>query len=148
MFQEFTFKSFLLKSLKWSLFLNVVQSSYRIYKEYIILNLSLFSHKIWWQYQLHRKNKTAYGKPMWIKAETRKRLLSASRDTILRIHEFPFTYSFAKVKCELFYAILYALISLKWLRRPLSSLSCEMQHRKTKKKKLLVPRYVIVVRLK
>lgn len=73
--------------------------------------------------------------PMWINAETRKRLISASRDNILRIHEFPFTYSFAKVKCELFYAILYALISLKWLCWLISSPSCEMQLRKTKEEK-------------
>lgn len=78
----------------------------------------------------------------WINAETRN-WLSASRDNILRIHESPFIYSFAKVKCELFYAILYALISLKWLCWLISSPSCETQHNKTKGgESLLLPRYV------
>lgn len=81
--------------------------------------------------------------PVWINGETRKRLISASRDNTLRIHESSFTHSFVEVKCELFYAILYALISLEWL---LTDLNLE----KTKEinNKRLLPRCVTVINLK
>lgn len=74
--------------------------------------------------------------PMWINAETRKRLISASRDNILRIHEFPFTYSFAKVECELFYAILmlWSVSSdcVDWSHLPHVKCNWEKQRKKKK----------------
>lgn len=135
MFKVLNFKSLLLKNSNRIYFLNI-PPSYRIHKEHVILNLSFFSTKFNGSTSCSGKIKRPMEKmPMWINAETRKKLISASRDNILRIHEFPFTYSFAKVKCELFYAILYALISLKWLCWLISSPSSEMQLRKTKEKK-------------